>query len=118
MLIIRDQAYFDRVVRFACEKGLAEALFEQLLLLHTYGDRDLNGAWRVELSRDFAPASFSLVWRKRRPDGEYAFFVNGGLIFHGDQRGWVREDGTPLSAPVPTFATRLSADENPWSIHT
>src|SRR5689334_389736 len=109
MLIIRerDQAYFRRVVDFACAKGLAESLFAQLLFLHTHGDPDATGRSEVVLSRDFAPASFSLAWCKPSPNGDKDVLMQGGLIFHGDQSGWRRDDGTPLTAPQPTFSVRL-----------
>jgi hypothetical protein len=120
MLIIpeRTEAYFRRVVEFACAKGLAEALFERLHYLHTYADHELTGRVETELLPDFAPASFGFTmwWRTKTGDREY--LQNGGLVYHGDQSGWRLRDRTPLTAPQPTFAVLLCPSENPWSIHT
>ena len=62
---------------------------------------------RCNLFKDFAPNSFYFEWQ-RRVDGEWKFWMNGGLIFHGNDDGC----GGP-----PTFSVNLERTDG-WSIHT
>jgi len=141
MLVIKDQEYFDQVCRFAAMKGAqySEWLWEQLWYLHTYADhlpgeedRDVGAPpmlhaprpydeWCqkkmvVNLTRDSAPASFSFVIAT--VGGDYWF--NGGLIYHGDQTGWIMRDGHVIGPDEhqPTFSVRIGQADSPWSIHT
>lgn len=139
MLIIKDQDYFDQVCRFAAMKGAqhSEWLWEQLWYLHTYADQVGSGGGVsgnlvegppkdfkemspkkkvVNLTRDSAPASFNFVIATAKGD----YWFNGGLIYHGDQTGWERRDGTIMGADEhqPTFSVRIGDHTSPWSIHT
>jgi hypothetical protein len=92
MLKIVDRWHFNKVMGQAAEKELAHELLDRLQYLHNYGglNEDGRSEWEVELGRDFAQLSFSVVWKK---NGE--FMMNGGLIFHG-----------------------TSQEGNHWSVHT
>jgi hypothetical protein len=137
MLVVKNQAHFERVMRFAHANGPKyEAWLNAMLWrLHLWGDVDgaeglpdappatswidgvpvqwaqyVKGRVRCELYSDFACASFgwmSFVGDRR----DY----NGGLIYHGDQTGW-RDDG----GYTDPFSVELSRNlnDNPWSIHT
>lgn len=109
MLEVKCQPHFDKVIAFAEKKGLKEQFEERLAYLRTYADPEQTGKCVVELHHDFAPASFSVLWKK---NGEV--WMNGALIYHGDQTGWRDPDAyvDPLSVRVG------SSDDNPWSIHT
>jgi Domain of unknown function (DUF4120) len=113
MLEIKCDDYYKRVVEFAEKKGLKAKLEERLDYLRKFADHEEKGLCKVELKKDFAPASFSVAWFKKTESGDYVYWFNGGLIFHGDQSGW-DDTGTyvdPLSVVVGT-------DDNPWGIHT
>lgn len=104
---IDNQAHYDRVLEFARKRGLSAQLEQLLDYLRTYADHEQTGACVVHLQWDYAPASFSLLWeRNGRP------WFSGGLIFHGSQEGWGND------SHVDPLSVRISADENPWSIHT
>ena len=128
MLVIKDQEYFDQVCRFAAMKGAqySEWLWQQLWYLHNYADHSeyftdrIDGYYKsthgvlagppksfeemipkkmlVNLTRDSAPASFSFVIAT--VGGDYWF--NGGLIYHGDQTGWIMRDGHVIG-PIRTL---------------
>lgn len=119
MLKIINQQHYDRVVTFAEKKGLKKFLDERLEYLKTYGDPEQDGRVVVELYFDWAPASFSVRWLKKRPDGTFEHWFIGGLIYHGDQGGWADKP----SAHIDPLAVRLedhfgTPPENPWSVHT
>lgn len=139
MLVIKDQVYFNEVCAFAAMKGAqhSEWLWHQLWYLHCYADQispdgDASGnrvagppkdfeemspkKMVVNLTRDSAPASFGFVIAT--VTGDYWF--NGGLIYHGDQTGWVRRDGSVIEPGEhePTFSVRIGQIDSPWSIHT
>jgi hypothetical protein len=113
MLEIKSQEYYDRVVKFAEAKGWKKYLDQRLDYLRKYADQEEKGLCRVELYKDSSPASFAIRWYKRKEDGTYEYWFNGGLIFHGDQTGWDEK-----GEYVDPFAVRLVADNNPWGIHT
>jgi len=108
VLKIIDLNYYNRVVAFADKTGQREALNARLDYLRTYADPDEKGLCVVELSPDFAPASFYLLWQKNGKT-----WMNGGLIYHGDQTGW-KEGGSYVNP----LSVNLVSDDNPWSIHT
>jgi len=104
-----------------------QSLQERMLYLAMYANYDLPDNTFCVLSSDFAPLSFSFCmyikakpgmgmkpsnWLVREfPELEgYAFWFNGGLIFHGKH-----DNGGDGSAP--TFSVNLSPT-NGWSIHT
>lgn len=105
MLTIKDQEYFDSVVKFAQEAGLYDDLKKQLDFLSGFGGDPEKV--ECELYKDFAPYSFYFNMMK----GDKRWF-NGGLLFHGphDRGG----DGG-----APTFSVSLCPDEKPhWQVHT
>lgn len=130
MLIVKNQGHFDRVVAFAERTNQADALWEQLFWLARYGGHfegdeaevkrrfresggidqtTIRSPWVVELSWDFAPASFGLCWLQH---GNPA--MQGGLIYHGSQAGW--DDS---GRQVDPLSVALTIDpEHPWQIHT
>lgn len=120
MLKIANEEHFARVCDFAQRTGQSEQLWEQLLYLHQYADQpdagagDLTGWCKgnmtVELRPDWAPASFnfSAVNNVTRE-----FWFTGGLIYHGDQRGWDEKDEY-----VDPLSVRIGHNNSAWSIHT
>ena len=114
MLEIKCDDYFKRVVAFAEKKGLKKQLDERLDYLRKYADHEEKGLCKVELTKDFAPASFGVKWFKKNVEtGEYVFWINGGLIFHGDQSGW-DESGVY----VDPLTILIGSHDNPWGLHT
>lgn len=113
MLEIKCDDYFKKVAEFAEKKGLKDKFEKQVNYLRTYGDKDQTGRFKVILNKDFAPASFSVSWFMKNAQGEYEFFCNGGMIYHGDQSGW-DESGQY----VDPLNVQLVATENPWVIST
>lgn len=137
MLNIKEPEYFNKVCAWAEKTGRSEYLWKQLMYLHTFADGFDHGetppftdpmdykAWckgtkRVDLYRDSAPASFYFViFSKPEPTSADLWF-NGGLIYHGNQAGWERPDGSVIQPTEreETFSVRLGQSENPWSVHT
>lgn len=139
MLIIENQNYFEKVLRFARATDQLPKLLKELWRLHTFGQaREVPDQppafaegcgqfpppeWtkygdqtQCFLHSDFAPASFYFVLEK----GGQRWF-NGGLIYHGKQAGWTMPNGQviPEGFGVETFNVQLvSSPENPWSINT
>lgn len=144
MLAVLNPDYLKRVMKFARDKNLMPALMRELWHLHTYACHDdedipafdpnmpldfapalLPPSWShygrrtsCNLGWDGAPASFSISMHRK--DGSYWF--NGGLIYHGDQSGWVMSDGTviPPGYGVETWSVAFGVDTKarPWSLHT
>jgi len=112
MLEIKNQQHYDRVVAFADKKGLRAALDEQLTWLRKFADNEEKGLCVVELGFDFAAASFSLLWKR---NGEV--WMNGALVYHGDQTGW-REDGSYIEPFSVTLSDASELKERPWQVHT
>lgn len=102
------------VKKFARSLGptMVERLLAQLKFLNSYAEHDNHGApnVRVTLHTDFAPYSFSILWERRGKDGNWKYWFNGGLIYHGPH-----DNGGDGGAP--TFAVNLSPHHG-WSIHT
>jgi hypothetical protein len=109
MLRIQNELYFQKVVDFAAQTGRLEKLFEKLLYLHRYADPELKGDCEVDLRKDFAPASFSLVWHFRKGPMAGAI-MEGGLLFHGTHDAWGSGSG-------PTYAVCATPTDG-WSVHT
>lgn len=115
MLEIKCDDYYKRVVEFAEKKGLKKKLEERLAYLRKYADHEEKGLCRVELSKDFAPASFRVNWFKKNIEtGEYVHWFNGACVYHGDQTGW--DDSGVYVDPLTIVIG--SMDDNPWGIHT
>jgi hypothetical protein len=136
MLKINNLEHFKRVCDFAEKKGQKhfDDLWSGLWQLHTlgrdlkddsvrdmppviFGQNDIPEEWfsRVkgititELSKDFAPASFSF----------YSMRFSGGFIYRGDQSGWVMPNGLPIPEGygVETFSVSFG-DTRLWTINT
>lgn len=67
----------------------------------------------TEVGADWAPASF--FWNAINPH-TLASRMNGGLIYHGDQRGWYEDDADHVD-PMSVTLT-LDRHDNPWSMHS
>jgi hypothetical protein len=153
MLIIEGalvKEHFVTVLAFAHSKGEKHVrwFWEQMWKLHTFGnelkkelgltvllDRDnLDGLTAVPpewnylvknkqamvLFKDSAPASFNFNYIDVE-SGRTRF--NGGLVYHGDQSGWVMPNGQviPPGHGVETFSVNIEPMNeytNPWSMHT
>ena len=137
MLNVQNEEHFAKVCDFAERKGPkhVESLWARLWWLHAYADyseplqcptlaygplRAVPSVWNdlvlkraeTKLGYDFAVASFSFVITKA---GERWF--NGGLIYHGDQNGWIDRKGEPITHKVDSFSVSL-VDAQLWSVHT
>jgi len=117
MLITEEiQEYFDKVKAFAKSVGKEDQLREKLDYLDSYacGQPGEEGydpeATKCFLGKDFAPQSFAFCVQKRDKNGEYQYWFQGGLIFHGAHDGGGDGSG-------PTFSVCLSPTDG-WSIHT
>lgn len=115
MLVVHVQAEarFQAAKEFARRVGLAKQFAKQLNYLRTYAEHGTDGnrpMTRVTLHTDFAPHSFSIVWERRNTQGEWKYWFNGGLIFHGPH-----DNGGDGGAP--TFSVSLTKHHG-WSIHT
>jgi hypothetical protein len=105
-LIIENQEHFDKVRAFAERTGKLDKLQARLDYLDKYND---PATVRCKLFRDFAPASFEFVMEKLDKTGAWAYWFNGGLIYHGSQEGW--------GSTGPTFSVTLSPSDG-WEVHT
>lgn len=108
--------YFDQVVAWAKENGLWENpeakldLKSQLDYLDTYADDNRVGDTKCVLYADFAPQSFAFVMYTKGKDGEYHYWFQGGLIFHG---------AGSSGAGAPELSVRLGDTSRAgWSVHT
>lgn len=137
-LVISDPDYLAKVLAFADRKGLRAQLLDQLWFLHAWAERD--GATPEHAptydgdGREFPPASWTLplagknVCTLRRDSSPASFMfamsrgLTGGLIYHGDQSGWVMPSGVeiPPGYGVETFCVAFGVDikKTPWSVHT
>jgi len=77
MLVIGCEDRYRGVVAWAREQGLLSELMATLGYLANYGSQES----RCTLHPDFAPQSFIFVMEFRDKNGEWAFFMNGGVIF-------------------------------------
>jgi hypothetical protein len=111
MLAIQNQKYLDEVRAFAEKVGKLEQLESKLRYLAEYACpiEDLSKT-KCELMKDFAPYSFSFTMYRRNSKGEYEYWWNGGLIFHGAHDGHGSGAG-------PTFAVTLSPSDG-WEVHS
>ncbi len=106
MIVDKTNGYLDEVKEFSKKIKKEEQLQRELDYLDNYAEHSTT---RCQLHRDFAPYSLSFVMEILK-DGEYKYWFNGGLIFHGshDNGG----DGG-----FPTLSVCLSPCDG-WSIHT
>lgn len=84
------QERFDEVVAWLnglpnCEETykLRASFWQNIAYLASYG----GDRFRVELARDFAEHSFSILWWAVK-DGVEQVYMNGGLIFHRSAQEW------------------------------
>ena len=103
MLIIKDQAHYDKVMDFAESAGLVKELVAQLEWLTKYSYCGLRT--RVDLYSDFAPNSFYWTMEAEKKDGTWGRVMNGGLIWHA-------------SGQYPDLTVSLESNPGNWSIHT
>jgi hypothetical protein len=108
MLEVQNEEHLAAVRAFAESRGLSEKLQEKLDYLDTYAEGDDRGRTRCMLFAE-APYSFYFVMECRRPDGTYAMWFNGGLIYFG-------EGDTGVGAPQ--FSVRIGTTEEGWEVHT
>lgn len=96
----------------AKELGIEAQLKSKLDYLGNFACQEDAHATRCKLYPDFAPYSFSFTLEKRRPDGSYVTWFNGGLIYHGPHDGGG-------NGGAPTYAVSLAGTTEPrWEIHT
>lgn len=110
MLDIQNQEHFDKVKAFAESTGRWEQLKEKLDYLDTYADHEREGLTKCVLGYDWAPYSFRFCMMTKDEAGEFKYWFNGGLIFHGSH-----DNGGGGGAP--TFSVCLNPTDG-WSIHT
>lgn len=112
MLEIHESAIeaVEKANLLAQKLGLEEQLNDRLAYLANYACQEDPQATRCTLYKDFAPYSFEFVISKKKPDGTYVRWFNGGLIYHGPHDNGGDGGG-------PTFAVNINP-ENGWSIHT
>lgn len=116
MLHIYDQKYFDSVLAFAEKIGKKEQLQQKLDYLKNYacgqeGDEGYDPTkTKCYIGKDFAPYSFAFSVARKDKNGEYQYWFNGGLIFHGNHDSFG-------SGAAPSFSVTLNKEDG-WSIHT
>lgn len=87
--------------------NLANNLQQKLDYLENYGGSEKT---QCRLFPDFAPWSFQFTMCKLNPQGEWTYWFNGGLIYHGSHDGHG-------SGAAPTFSVTILSTTG-WSIHT
>lgn len=100
------QDALEKARSFAKANDLIEDLESKLTYLADYGGSTRT---RCRLFPDLAPLSFGFTMEKKSDDG-WAYWFNGGLIFHGNHDG--HGNGS-----APTFAVTIEPTTG-WSIHT
>lgn len=111
---LRDVIKFAREVGKYGNKNDPGDLKRNLEYLRNYAGK---GNTLCLLKPDGAPMSFTFVMFKKvergdvvTPHGEFKYWFNGGLLFHGRHDGFGSGSG-------PTFAVTLNPTDG-WSIHT
>jgi hypothetical protein len=103
--------YLKEVKAFAVKVGKGDQLQSKLNYLDTYADHEGEGLTRCLLGKDhWAPQSFSFIMQRLDKNGEYQYWFDGGLIFHGSH-----DNGGDGGAP--TYSVNLNPEDG-WSIHT
>ena len=107
--IVNDiaQKHFNETVKFAKATGRFKSLMEHIDYLHNYAGKENT---RCLLRKDFAPYSFNFTMQKKRADGSYVYWFEGGLIYHGPHDGYG-------SGQAPTLSVCLNPTDD-WTIHT
>lgn len=107
LTIQKDERVWDRYCKawgHALEMGLVSQFVRKLAYLDQYRDEEVLGA-AVELGLDFAPHSFSILWKDERGRP----YMNGGLIYQGP--------GSPVDGSFPSLTVSLDNSVG-WFIHT
>lgn len=103
-----DQVWqkFTEAWKHAFKMGLVGQFGRQLAYLDEYGGKAsrLEDVIIVELGYDFAPYSFTVVWKR----GEQPY-MTGGLIYQGSE--------APADGSFPSLTVSLN-EGNGWFIHT
>jgi hypothetical protein len=102
MLTVKDQEYFDSVVKFAQEAGLYDDLKKQLDFLSGFGGDPEKV--ECELYKDFAPQSFYFNMMK----GDKRWFNGGLLYFESGDSG----------VGLPQLSVRIGSTKRGWEVHT
>lgn len=110
MLEIKCPEHMDRVRAYARERGIEADLDEKLAWLGDYACHGDAEKTRCELFADWAPHSFEFVMYRRRDNGEYTRWFNGGLIYSGPTQ--------PLDGSAPALTVSLAPAREGWSVHT
>lgn len=105
MIEDKTNGELDKIKLFAEGAGRTDQLQEQLDYLGNYAVQET----RCELYPDFAPHSLSFQMFEKG-SGEWKFWFNGGLIFHGSHDGFG-------SGAAPTLSVCLESTDG-WSVHT
>lgn len=101
------QDALEKARSFAKANNLIKNLEDKLTYLADYGGGTKT---RCRLFPDFAPLSFDFTMDKLNDEGDWVYWFNGGLIFHGNHDGHG-------SGSEPTFAVTIEPITG-WSIHT
>jgi hypothetical protein len=114
MLHVQCAEHFEQVNKFADAVGAHDRLHEQLDFLARFACSVEDAQkTRCYLHKDFAPYSFEFTMQRRRPDGGYEYWFNGGLIYSGP--------GQPLDGSAPALTVSLDPEagkQHDWSVHT
>tara|TARA_Y100000310_G_scaffold194826_1_gene194838 strand:- start:304 stop:645 length:342 start_codon:yes stop_codon:yes gene_type:complete len=106
------QEYLASVQAFAesVQTDEGQDLDSRLAYLAGYACHNTPEDTRCRLFPDFAPQSFAFTMERKNKAGQYEYWFNGGLIFHGNHDGG--GDGS-----APTFSVNLNPVSG-WSVHT
>lgn len=105
MLEDKTDGKLESIKAFAARCGKLKQLQEQLDYLANYGQQET----RCNLMPDFAPQSLRFVMQMK-VDGEWRYWFNGGLIFHGSHDHYG-------SGEFPTLSVCVSPTDG-WAVHT
>lgn len=107
MLVVKDKKHFKEVKKFAEKIGKESNLQQALDYLDRYSG---EGRTRCTLYKDFAPFSFEFLMERKKEDGEFEPWFNGGIVWHGPEDGYG-------SGAAPALSVTLEPTHG-WSIHT
>jgi len=89
MLIVQCEEHLAKVREEARKLNVEDKLQNRLDYLANYAcpveDPERT---RCLLFTDFAPLSFAFTWERRNDEGDYEYWMNGGLIYHDSQKEW------------------------------
>ena len=105
MIVDKTDGKLQSIKAFAAQHDKLKQFEEQLDYLVNYGQQETQ----CVLMQDFAPQSLRFVMQQK-VDGEWHYWFNGGLIFHGSHDGFG-------SGSAPTFSCCLNPTDG-WEVHT